>query len=124
MLTIENYNGLGGSTFMVNGKEWFILYITEDAYDSVWDCPTYSINTFPKEEPEDKEPTWEAGMIVTIDRKLEEGKSKYFVSNMEDGSGSYVSINDLQNKDKFIRFIQTMITKVQNRQNKKYLKLK
>jgi hypothetical protein len=122
MLTIENYSGLSGSTFMVNGKEWFILYITEDADDSVWDCPTYSINTFPKEAPEDKELTWEAGMIVTIDRKLEEGKSKYFVSNMEDGSGSYVSINDLQNKDKFIKFIQTMITKVQNRQNKKYLK--
>ena len=122
MLTIENYSGLSGSTFMVNGKEWFILYITEDADDSVWDCPTYSINTFPKEAPEDKELTWEAGMIVTIDRKLEEGKSKYFVSNMEDGSGSYVSINDLQNKDKFIKFIQTMITKVQNRQNKKLLK--
>jgi len=122
MLTIENYSGLSGSTFMVNGKEWFILYITEDADDSVWDCPTYSINTFPKEAPEDKELTWEAGMIVTIDRKLEEGKSKYFVSNMEDGSGSYVSINDLQNKDKFIKFIHSMITKVQNRQNKKYLK--
>lgn len=124
MLTIENYSALSGSAFIVNEKEWYILYITEDVDDSVWDCPTYSINVFPKEEPKDKELTWEVGMIIRIDRKLEEGKLKYFVSNGEDGSGSYVSINDLQNKDKFIKFIQTMITKVQNRQNKKYLKLK
>jgi hypothetical protein len=124
MLTIENYSGLSGSTFIVNEKEWYILYITEDADDSFWDCPTYSINTFPREEPKDKELTWEAGMIITIDRKLEEGKSKYLVCSIEDGSYSYLGIKDLQNKDKFIKFIQNMITKVQNRQNKKLLKLK
>ena len=123
MLTIENYEGLS-RTFIVNGKEWYIGYISQDDDDSVWNDPTYEINTFPKEQPEDKELTWEAGMIIRIYRKLEEGKSKYFVDNQEDGSGSYVSINDLQNKDKFIKFIQTMITKVQNRQNKKLLKLK
>ena len=63
-------------------------------------------------------------MIITIDRKLEEGKSKYLVCSIEDGSYSYLGIKDLQNKDKFIKFIQNMITKVQNRQNKKLLKLK
>ena len=122
MLTIENYHGLSGSTFMVNGKEWYIHYINQCDDDSIWDDPTYEINTFPKEEPEDKELTWETGMIIRIYRKLQEGKSKYIVDNQEDGRGSYISIKDLQNKDKFIKFIQNMITKVQNRQNKNLLK--
>jgi hypothetical protein len=121
MLTIENYDGLS-RTFIVNGKEWYIGYISQCDDDSIFDDPTYEINTFPKEQPEDKELTWEAGMIIRIYRKLEEGKSKYFVDNQEDGSGSYISIKDLQNKDKFIKFIQNMITKVQNRQNKNLLK--
>ena len=122
MLTIENYEGLSRSTFIVNEKEWYIGYISQDDDDSVWDEPTYEINTFPKEQPEDKELTWETGMIIRIYRKLEVGKLKYFVSNGEDGSGSYLGIKDLQNKDKFIKFIQNMISKVQNRQNKKLLK--
>jgi len=122
MLTIENYDGLSGSTFIVNKKEWYIGYINQCDDDSVWDEPTYEINTFPKEQPEDKELTWETGMIIRIYRKLEEGKSKYIVDNQEDGRGSYISIKDLQNKDKFIKFIQNMITKVQNRQNKNLLK--
>jgi hypothetical protein len=109
MLTIENYEGLDRSTFMVHNEEWSVGFVRDMQDDSVWDEPFYSFDVYPKTNNMDY-------IEIRIDRRLEENKTEYLVWNgEEDTVFRYLGTDCLKNKDFFLQFVKDMIIEIKNK---------